>query len=68
MVVFATLFLLAIFLIKNGLPWRNIEVYKGAEGLSYESALVEDLIKRDTDGDGVLDWEESLLGLDPTKT
>ncbi|KKU49642.1 MAG: hypothetical protein UX71_C0009G0005 [Parcubacteria group bacterium GW2011_GWA1_47_10] len=68
MVVFAALFLLAIFLTKNGLPWRNVEVYKGTEGLSYESALVEDLIKRDTDGDGVLDWEESLLGLDPTKT
>src|SRR3989344_5439653 len=68
MVVFAALFLLAIFLIKNGLPWRNAEVYKGAEGLSYESALVGDLIKRDTDGEGVLDWEEGLLGLDPTKT
>lgn len=30
--------------------------------------MVEDLLQRDTDGDGVLDWEESLLGLDPTKT
>ena len=68
MVVFAALFLLAIFLTKNGFPWRNVEVYKETEGLSYESALVGDLIKRDTDGDGVLDWEESLLGLDPTNT
>ncbi|MDP9249211.1 MAG: hypothetical protein M3M85_01725 [bacterium] len=49
------------------MPWYNKAVYEGSEGLAYESALVEDLIRRDTDGDGVLDWEESLLGLDPTK-
>ena len=68
LIALATLFLLAIFWIKNGVPWSNTESYKGAEGLSYESAVVEDLLQRDTDGDGVLDWEESLLGLDPTKT
>ena len=27
----------------------------------------QDLVARDSDGDGVLDWEESLWGLDPNK-
>jgi hypothetical protein len=67
MISCAGLFLLALFFVKNGLPWKSTEVYQGAGGLSYEKALVGDIVKRDTDGDGVLDWEESLWNLDPTK-
>ena len=25
------------------------------------------MINKDTDGDGILDWQENLYGLDPTK-
>jgi hypothetical protein len=66
MVTGAVLFLLAVFWTKKGLPWSN-KAAENTEGLAYESALVEDLLKRDVDQDGVLDWEESLMGLDPTK-
>ncbi len=31
------------------------------------NATIEDLVNKDTDGDGVLDWEEGLWGTDPTK-
>ena len=37
------------------------------QGLVYSNALIGDLVNMDTDGDGVLDWEESLRGTDPTK-
>ena len=29
---------------------------------------IGDLVNKDTDRDGILDWEEPLWGLDPTKT
>ena len=67
MIAFAVLFLLALYLYKNGLSWNGKEIFKRDAGLAYESALVEDLVKRDTDEDGVLDWEEDLWGLDPRK-
>lgn len=35
--------------------------------LTYGDATVADLVNKDSDGDGVLDWEEPLWGLDPTK-
>ncbi|MGH7249713.1 MAG: hypothetical protein ACREGC_01950, partial [Minisyncoccia bacterium] len=34
-------------------------------GLTYSNATVQDLVTKDTDGDGVPDWEETLYGLDP---
>jgi len=36
-------------------------------GLTSSNAVLGDLVNRDIDGDGVLDWEESLWGTDPTK-
>ncbi|MFA6077125.1 MAG: hypothetical protein WC735_03580 [Candidatus Paceibacterota bacterium] len=37
-------------------------------GLSYSGSItVEDSVNKDTDGDGILDWEEGLWGTDPTK-
>ncbi len=35
-------------------------------GLVYSGATVGELVNKDTDGDGILDWEEPLYGLDPT--
>lgn len=38
----------------------------GQDGLSYDTVAIGDLVNKDTDGDGILDWEEPLWGLDPT--
>lgn len=35
--------------------------------LIYGDATVKDLVDKDTDKDGIPDWEEPLYGLDPTK-
>lgn len=67
LVTFAVLFLVVLFVLKNGWPWNGKEIFQRNSGLTYGNATVEDLIKQDTDGDGVLDWEEGLWGLDPTK-
>jgi hypothetical protein len=50
---------------------KNVTTYQkiGEEkGIAYGNLTIEDLINRDTDGDGVPDWEEGLYGLDPTKS
>lgn len=36
-------------------------------GLTYTDESIGDLVNKDTDGDSILDWEESLWGTDPTK-
>lgn len=59
------LFVFVLFISKNTTIFRNASknsglVYNGNE-------KVEDLISRDTDLDGVIDWQESLYGTDPTK-
>ncbi len=36
-------------------------------GLSYDNETLEGLVNRDTDGDGIMDWEENLWGTDPAK-
>jgi hypothetical protein len=63
-------FLVVLFFIKNGLPFKNkssgLEVDQ-KNLLLYGDSTVADLINKDTDQDGVLDWEEPLWGLDPTK-
>ncbi len=57
-------FVVALFLTKNKTSFRSHTegglVYTGNE-------KVGDLISRDTDFDGVTDWEEGLYGTDPTK-
>ena len=66
----AIAFIAVLFLAKNTSIFQKKEIYDalGKEtGLSYETVPLKDLINRDTDLDGVLDWEESLWGTDPTK-
>ena len=58
-----------LFLIKNTSVFKNTVAFvQGKQnGLTYNTVAIGDLINKDTDKDGVLDWEEPLWGLDPTK-
>lgn len=54
-----------LFSLKTKTEFKN---QTGKNGLVYSgSETVEELVNRDTDLDGVPDWEESLWGTDPTK-
>jgi hypothetical protein len=57
-----------LFIIKDT-SLLNIRGKKTAEqaGLTYSSATIGELVSKDTDKDGIPDWEEVLYGLDPTK-
>ena len=58
-----------LFLIKRTSLFENKETYKvnnQTAGLAY-NATIGNLVEKDTDGDGIPDWQESLYGLDPTK-
>lgn len=71
MIAFATLFVLTVFWTKNGTLlsfWENIRGKEaGQSGLEYDNEIIGDLVSRDRDADGVLDWEEALWGTDPDK-
>jgi len=71
MIASAIVFLVALFFIKNKSLLTNIANYTtkeaNQEGLVYENKIIADLVNRDLDEDGVLDWEEGLWGTDPTK-
>ncbi|MDE2399482.1 MAG: hypothetical protein KGL67_00495 [Patescibacteria group bacterium] len=57
-------FVVVLFLTKNKTFFTNTR----PDGLVYNgNEKIQDLVNRDTDGDGVPDWEESLYGTDPTK-
>ncbi|OGI68083.1 hypothetical protein A2738_02765 [Candidatus Nomurabacteria bacterium RIFCSPHIGHO2_01_FULL_42_15] len=66
------LFLVVLFLIKNTSTFKNTETFlkgnKQDSSLVYGDMTFEDLVNEDTDGDGVLDWQEGLYDLDPTKS
>lgn len=61
----AVVFVVVLFLTKNETVYKNI--YQ-KNGLVYNgNEKVGDLINKDTDLDGVSDWQEGLFGTDPTK-
>ncbi len=63
-IALAVVFVVALFLTKNKTIFKN----QAQGGLVYSgNETVGDLISRDTDLDGVTDWEEGLFGTDPTK-
>lgn len=67
LICFAVLFLVVLFLAKNTSVFKNtVNFVKGGDGLTYDTIAIGDLVNKDTDGDGILDWEEPLWGLDPT--
>ena len=70
-VALAVVFLVSLFFVKNKSLFINTANETGnglqMQGLVYGDEIVGDLVSRDTDLDGVLDWEESLWGTDPTK-
>ena len=61
-------FVASLFFIKNTSFFKNQGNYIGGQdGLAYDNEIIADLVNRDLDQDGVLDWEEGLWGTDPTK-
>lgn len=54
-----------LFFIKTSSNYKNSPEKQA--GLVYADETVGELVNKDTDGDGVPDWEESLYGTDPTK-
>lgn len=65
-------FLFALFFLKTKIIFKNEENSGGLAmgnggGLAYNKEIISDLVNKDTDGDGVLDWEEGLWGTDPHK-
>ncbi len=69
-IAFAIVFVVTLFLQKNKTVFKNSINYvqnKQEEGLTYNNEILGNLVSKDSDGDGVLDWEESLWGTDPTK-
>jgi hypothetical protein len=61
-------FVVSIFFLKSSSNFKNTDSARQEAGLIYNKQTVRDLVNRDTDGDGVPDWQEILWGTDPTKT
>jgi len=71
LVVCAVLFVVSLFLVKNKSLFKNEESYADQKanqlGLTYNNEILGNLVNKDTDGDGVSDWEEGLWGTDSRK-
>ena len=65
LVALAVVLLVLLFFIKTKSQWTN-EGVAGA-GLVSGDEILGDVLSKDTDKDGILDWEEGLWGTDPTK-
>ena len=70
MIAFAVVFVVVLFFIKNKTTFQNYLNNGNDEqnnGLVYSTETLESMVNKDTDGDGILDWEEGLWGTDPIK-
>jgi len=67
LIVVAVLSLFVLFFIKNKTTFFNNEKQIVSNRLNTGTATLAEIINKDTDGDGILDWEEGLWGTDPTK-
>ncbi len=57
-----------LFITKNQTLFKNEDTaLQQVDELTYTNEPIGELINRDTDEDGVLDWEEGLWGTDPTQ-
>ncbi|OHA30882.1 MAG: hypothetical protein A3B11_02415 [Candidatus Taylorbacteria bacterium RIFCSPLOWO2_01_FULL_44_26] len=65
LVALAVVLLALLFFIKTKSEWQNEEV--AGAGLVSGDEILGDVLSKDTDKDGILDWEEGLWGTDPTK-
>jgi hypothetical protein len=65
LIVGAIVFLAVIFFLKNQSNYKNQASQDAV--LAYGNLAVKDLVEKDTDLDGIQDWEEGLWGTDPTK-
>ena len=69
-IAFAVVFVFVLFFLKNKTTFKNPLNLTGngqENGLTYSTLALKDLVNKDTDGDGILDWEEGLWGKDPLK-
>ncbi|MEK7088808.1 MAG: thrombospondin type 3 repeat-containing protein [Patescibacteria group bacterium] len=64
-VVLAVIIFIIFFMSSSGENFITGD--KKATALKVENQTVADLIQKDTDGDGIPDWEEALWGTDPNK-
>lgn len=61
-------FLVALFLMRNSsVLKKSIGLAENKQKNELTTMTLEELVYKDIDGDGILDWEEPLYGLDPTK-
>jgi hypothetical protein len=66
------LFLVVLLIFQKTSLFKNTKISNQENntknGLTYdENATILDLVDKDTDSDGIPDWQESLYGLDPNK-
>ncbi len=60
------MFLAVVFFVKRGLSPQK-KANNNPALVSIEGKVLEELVNKDSDLDGVLDWEEGLFGTDPHK-
>ena len=56
--------MVVLFSLKSKITFQN-EAGERGEGLTYNTEVLENLINKDSDLDGVVDWEEDLWGTNP---
>lgn len=65
--ILVSAFLSVVFIVGAFLLARSVESPRGAQA-STESALLQAIATKDSDGDGLADWEEALYGTSPNIT